>query len=255
MQNSKIEKKLLHYTGKAIADFNLIETGDKVLVCLSGGKDSFAMVRILHLLQMRSNNKFQMQIFVLNQKQPGWCDKKLRAWLEEKQLDFHIEEQDTFSIVIDKIPAGKTYCGLCSRLRRGIIYRYAKENSFDKIALGHHRDDTIQSLLMSIFFNGKIAAMPPKLLTDDKENIVIRPLILCQEQDIIKYSAEQNFPIVPCGLCNNQENLMRQKMKELIGELSKDNPKIPSNMLRALQNVNPSHLMDRKLWPFKELKK
>lgn len=248
--DSKLEKKLLHYTGKAIADFKMIETGDKVMVCLSGGKDSFTLVNLLHLLRLRSNNKFEIFAFTLDQAQPGWDDAQLRHWLEQKQIPHEILTRDTYSIVIDKIPEGKTYCSLCSRLRRGIIYRYAKERGFTKIALGHHRDDLIRTLLMSILYNGSISGMPPKLLTDDKAHIVIRPLAYCQEKDIMAYAQEKAFPIIPCNLCGSQENLTRQRVKVLIDGLAKENPKVPSNILHALSNVQPSQLMDKELWDF-----
>lgn len=251
--DSKVEKKLLHYTGKAIADYKMIKSGDRVMVCLSGGKDSFTMLTLLNLLRIRSNNKFEIFAFTLDQAQPGWEDSALRAWLEERKIPYEILTKDTYSIVTEKIPEGNTYCSLCSRLRRGIIYTYAKANGFTKIALGHHRDDLIRTLLLSILYSGKISSMPPKLLTDDKQHVVIRPLAYCQEQDIITYAAEKNFPIIPCNLCGAQDNLMRQRVKMLIDGLTKENPKIPSNILHALSNVSPSQLMDHKLWDFKAL--
>jgi tRNA 2-thiocytidine biosynthesis protein TtcA len=253
MTQSKIEKKLLHYTSKAIADFKMIETGDKVMVCLSGGKDSFTMLNILNILRVRSNYKFELFAFTLDQSQPGWDDSKLHAWLQNKNIPYEILTKDTYSIVMDKIPEGKTYCSLCSRLRRGIIYTYAKQKGFTKIALGHHRDDLIRTLLMSILYSGKISSMPPKLLTDKKEHIVLRPLAYCQENDIIAYAKEQAFPIIPCNLCGAQENLARQRVKVLIDGLTRENPKVPSNMLNALTNVNPSQLMDKELWDFNAL--
>ena len=252
---SATEKKLLHYTGKAIADFRLIETGDRVLVCLSGGKDSFTMTKILRLLQMRTNNKFELFVLTLDQAQPGWDDQHLRTWLENNKLSYEILRRDTYSIVKEKIPEGSTYCALCSRLRRGIIYTYAEKNGFNKIALGHHRDDLITTLLMSILYNGEIRSMPPKLLSDNEKNIVIRPLAYCQETDIIKYAKDNEFPIIPCNLCGSQENLVRKKVKTLIENLAKENPKIPSNILHALTSVKPSQLMDSHLWDFKNLKK
>lgn len=250
---SKIQKKLLHYTGKAIADYRLIEKGDRVLVCLSGGKDSFTMLSLLNLLRLRSNKKFDIMAFTLDQGQPGWDDTGLRAWLSQREIPHEILTRDTYSIVMDKIPEGNTYCGLCSRLRRGIIYSYAKEHGYTKIALGHHRDDLIRTLLMSIFYTGDIRSMPPKLLTDDKQHLVIRPLVYCQEKDIIKYAQEQAFPIIPCNLCGSQDNLMRQRVKVLIDGLTKENPKIPSNILHALSTVRPSQLMDKRLWDFDQL--
>ncbi|MCH9689432.1 MAG: tRNA 2-thiocytidine(32) synthetase TtcA [Gammaproteobacteria bacterium] len=247
------EKKLLHYTGKAIADFNMIQAGDRVMVCLSGGKDSFTLVTILNQLRKRAKINFDIFSFTLDQAQPGWDDSQLRAWLLERDIEHKILTRDTYSIVKDKIPEGKTYCSLCSRLRRGIIYRYAEENGFNKIALGHHRDDLIRTLLMSIFYNGDIRSMPPKLLSDNKKHIVIRPLSYVQEQDIIIYAREQDFPIIPCTLCGSQDNLARQKVAHLINKLAQENPKIPSNMLHALQSIKPSQLMDEKLWDFKNL--
>jgi tRNA 2-thiocytidine biosynthesis protein TtcA len=254
-KESAVEKKLLHYTGKAIADYNMIQTGDRVMVCLSGGKDSFTLMRILHLLQLRTNYKFELFAFTLDQAQPGWNDDGLRAWLETRKIPYQILKEDTYSIVKAKIPEGNTYCSLCSRLRRGIIYRYAEENGFNKIALGHHRDDLIRTLLMSIFYSGEIRSMPPKLLSDNKRHIVIRPLAYCQETDIIEYAKEQLYPIIPCTLCGSQENLVRQRVKVLIDQLAKDNPKIPSNMLHALSSVKLSQLMDRNRWDFKNLEK
>jgi tRNA 2-thiocytidine biosynthesis protein TtcA len=250
---SRLEKKLLHYTGKAIAEYHMIQKGDRVLVCLSGGKDSFTMLRILNLLRLRSGHKFEIFSLTLDQGQPGWQDDKLREWLKNEEIPHEILTRDTYSIVMDKVPEGNTYCGLCSRLRRGIIYTYAKEKGFNKIALGHHRDDLIRTLLMSIFYNGEIRGMPPKLLTDDKKNIVIRPLVYCQETDIIQYAQEKAFPIIPCNLCGSQENLARQRVKVLIDGLTKENPKVPSNMLHALRAICPSQLMDDKIWDFKQL--
>lgn len=248
-----VEKKLLHYAGKAIADFNMIQRGDRVMVCLSGGKDSFTLLTLLHLLKQRSNHKFELFSFTLDQAQPGWNDANVQAWLQNKKIPYEILTRDTYSIVKEKVPEGKTYCSLCSRLRRGIIYRYAEENGFNKIALGHHRDDLIRTLLMSILYTGDIRSMPPKLLSDNKKHIVIRPLCYVQEQDIIAYASEQNYPIIPCTLCGSQENLARKKIARLIDELAKDNPKIPSNMLHALQCIKPSQLMDQDLWQFKTL--
>ncbi len=252
-KESIIEKKLLHYTGKAIADFNMIQKGDRVMVCLSGGKDSYTMLRMLRLLRQRTNNKFEIFAFTLDQAQPGWDDSGLRQWLEKSAIPYLIFKEDTYSIVKDKIPEGNTYCSLCSRLRRGIIYRYAEEHGFNKVALGHHRDDLIRTLLMSICYSGEIRSMPPKLLSDNKRHIVIRPLAYCQENDIIEYAKEQQFPIIPCNLCGSQENLARQRVKVLIDQLAKENPKVPSNMLHALTSVKLSQLMDRNQWDFKHL--
>lgn len=251
---ARIEKKLLHYIGKAIADYKLIENGDRVMLCLSGGKDSFTMLTILEKLRKRSNVKFELFVFTLDQAQPGWDDSQLRAYLEERNFKYEILTADTYSIVKEKIPEGATYCSLCSRLRRGIIYSYAKEHGYNKIALGHHRDDLITTLLMSILYNGQVKSMPPKLLSDDKQNIVIRPMVYCQEADIIKYAAAQKFPIIPCNLCGSQDNLARVRVKRLIRDLAIDNPKIPSNILNSISNIQPSQLMDKKLWDFKGLR-
>ena len=253
--HTAVEKKLLHYTGKAIADYNMIQRGDRVMVCLSGGKDSFTLLTLLHTLKQRSNHKFELFSFTLDQSQPGWNDQHLRAWLEERKIPHVILTRDTYSIVKEKIPEGKTYCSLCSRLRRGIIYRYAEEHGFTKIALGHHRDDLIRTLMMSILYNGDIRSMPPKLLSDNKKHIVIRPLAYAQEKDIIQFAEEQQFPIIPCNLCGSQDNLARVRVKRLIEQLAKENPKVPSNMLHALQSVKPSQLMDQGLWSFKHLEK
>lgn len=253
-KQSAVEKKLLHYTGKAIHDFNMIETGDRVMVCLSGGKDSYTMLNLLRILRMRSHNKFEIMAFTLDQKQPGWDDAGLQDWLKDKNIPYKILAEDTYSIVKEKIPETKTYCSLCSRLRRGIIYRYAEEHGFTKIALGHHRDDLITTLMMSIMYNGEIKSMPPKLLSDNKKHIVIRPMAYCQESDIITYASEQAFPIIPCNLCGAQENLQRRFIAKMIQDLAKKNPKIPSNILHALTSVKPSQLMDASLWDFKNLK-
>lgn len=249
----RLEKKLLHYTGKAIADFRMIEKGDRVLVCLSGGKDSYTLLHILDRLRVRSRNLFSLQAFTLDQGQPGWDDTGLRAWLQERKIPHEIHHENTYRVVVDKIPEEQTYCSLCSRLRRGIIYSYASRNGFTKIALGHHRDDLIESFMMAAMYNGEIRSMPPKLLTDDKRNIVIRPLAYCQERDIAAFARAQAFPIIPCNLCGSQENMARKKVKALIGQLAAENPKIPSNLLHALTNVKGSQLMDKSLWDFKNL--
>jgi tRNA 2-thiocytidine biosynthesis protein TtcA len=249
-----ITKKLLHYTGKAISDFAMIEKGDRVMLCLSGGKDSYSLLTILNLLRKRSGNKFELFAFTLDQAQPGWDDSGMRAWMAEQKIPHEILREDTYSIVKEKIPEGKTYCSLCSRLRRGIIYRYAETHGFNKIALGHHRDDLIRTLLMSIFYGGRMSAMPPKLLSDNKKHLVIRPFVYVQEKDIIKFAQEQQFPIIPCSLCGSQDNLARVRVRKLIDDLAKENPKIPSNMLHALTNIQPSQLMDKSLWDFKGLR-
>ncbi len=252
---SRVEKKLLHYTGKAIADYNMIQAGDKVMVCLSGGKDSYTLLCMLKLLRQRFHNQFEIFAFTLDQSQPGWDDSGLRQWLTDNQIPFEILTRNTYAVVKEKIPEGKTYCSLCSRLRRGNIYNYAEKNGFTKIALGHHRDDLVRSLLMSILYNGEIKTMPPKLLSDNKRHIVIRPLAYCQEKDIIAYAKEKQFPIIPCTLCGSQDNLARKRVKRLIDELALENPKIPSNILNALGNLRVSQLMDPTVWDFKNLEK
>jgi tRNA 2-thiocytidine biosynthesis protein TtcA len=249
----RLEKKLLHYMGKAIADYNMIQKGDRLMVCLSGGKDSFTLLQLLHQLRRRSRNRFEVFSYTLDQKQPGWDDRALRAWLEERSYPYEIAAKNTYAVVTDKIPEGNTYCSLCSRLRRGTIYEYASRHGYNKIALGHHRDDLIQSLLMSILYNGQVRTMPPKLLTDDKRNIVIRPLAYCQEKDIAAYADLQGFPIIPCNLCGSQENLARKRVKRLIDDLTAENPKVPGSMLHALGKIQPSQMMDRDLWDFKNL--
>ncbi|MCH9769375.1 MAG: tRNA 2-thiocytidine(32) synthetase TtcA [Gammaproteobacteria bacterium] len=250
---SKHLKKLSHYVGKAIHDFKMIPKGERVMVCLSGGKDSYSMLSVLNHIRIESNYKFKIFAFTLDQSQPGWDDSKMRTWLEAQKIPYEILTRNTYKVVKEKIPEGKTYCSLCSRLRRGNIYQYAKENGFKTIALGHHRDDLIETLLMSICYNGQIRSMPPKLLTDDKKHLVIRPLIYCQEKDIIKYANEQQFPIIPCNLCGSQENLTRVRIRKLIRELANENPKVPSNVLHALSSIHPSQLMDRNLWDFDQL--
>jgi len=252
-QLAKLEKRLLHHTGKAIADFDMIQEGDRVMLCLSGGKDSFTLLYLLNQLRIRSNNKFELFSFTLDQGQPGWDDSRLRAWMDTQNIPYEIYKQDTYSVVIDKVPENKTYCSLCSRLRRGSIYTYAAKHGYTKIALGHHRDDMIQSLMMSILYNGEIKSMPPKLLTDNKDHILVRPLAYCQEKDIAAFAELMEFPIIPCNLCGSQENLARQRIKKLINNLGEENDNIPSNMLHALQAVQPSQLMDQRHWDFKNL--
>ncbi len=252
---TELEKKLKHYTGKAISKYNMIQAGDRVMVCLSGGKDSFTMLHILRELQKRAKIDFEIFAFTLDQAQPGWDDSGLRAWLTDRNIRHEILSRDTYSIVKEKIPEGQTYCSLCSRLRRGIIYRYAEEHGYNKIALGHHRDDLIRTLLMSILYNGEIRAMPPKLLSDNKKNIVIRPLAFCQEKDIAEFARLMEYPIIPCNLCGSQQNLMRVKVRKLIESLAEENPKVPSNILHAISSIKPSQLMDDSLWNFKDLEK
>ena len=253
MSRAKLESKLMNYMKKAMNDYGMVRTGARVMVCLSGGKDSFTLLYLLNKLRIISNNKFELHSFTLDQQQPGWDDTGLRDWLDNANIPHTILSRDTYSIVTDKIPEGKTYCSLCSRLRRGIIYRWARENGYDTIALGHHRDDLIETVLMSMFYNGQIKSMPPKLKTDDGKHLLVRPLALCQEADIMAFAQHMNYPIIPCNLCGSQKNLTRMRVKSLIKHLAGENPKVPSNMLRSLSNVKPSQLMDKTLWDFKGL--
>lgn len=250
---SRIEKKLFHYFCKAAHDYRMIQKGDRVMACLSGGKDSYTLVKMLLMLRTKMRYGFELFVYTLDQSQPGWDDTAMRDWLRDHQVDFEIETRNTYAVVKEKIPENKTYCSLCSRLRRGNIYRYAEEHGFNKVALGHHRDDLIQTLLMSMCYSGQIRSMPPKLLTDSKKQIVIRPLAYCQEKDILAYAKEQSYPIIPCTLCGSQDNLKRQKIKQLLQNLTDDNPKVPSNLLHALQSVQPSQLMDHAYWDFRTL--
>jgi len=250
---NQLESKLIHYAKQAMHDFRMIKPGAKVLVCVSGGKDSFTMLHVLNKIRVESNHSFTLKAFTLDQQQPGWDDTALRDWYESNGIDYEILSKDTYSIVTDKIPEGKTYCSLCSRLRRGIIYRYAEDNGFDTVALGHHRDDIIETYLMSILYNGQTKSMPPKLLTDNGKHLVIRPLAFCQERDIEAFASLMQYPIIPCNLCGSQKNLTRKKVKALIASLAAENPKVPSNMLRAVSNIKPSQLMDHNLWDFKSL--
>jgi len=250
---TKIGQKLKHYTGKAIADYNMIQKDDRVLICLSGGKDSFAMAKILQALQLRSKTNFTLHVLSVAKGLPGWNEQEITDWLTTNKFDFTILKTNIFAIVQAKEREKDSYCVLCSRLRRGYIYAFAKEHGYNKIALGHHRDDLINSLLMSIFYNGTIGSMPPKLLTQDKKLIVIRPMAYCQEKDIINYAQEQGFPLTAKGICGAKENHTRQNIGKMVQELAKLNPKIPANILSSLKNVRPSQLIDQKLWDFKNL--
>ena len=250
----RLEKWLLRHTGKAIIDYRMIEEGDTVLVCVSGGKDSYTLLTLLMLLQQRAPVKFRLIAMNLDQKQPGFPADVLPGYFEKIGVDFRIVEQDTYSVVKEKIPEGKTTCSLCSRLRRGIIYRTAKELGANKIALGHHRDDMVHTLFLNLLFGGKLKAMPPKLLTDDGAHVVIRPLAYCSEADIAKYARGMEFPIIPCNLCGSQENLQRQKIREMMQEWDQRYPGRTEAVFTALQNVVPSHLADRELFNFEGLR-
>ncbi|MEO9945395.1 tRNA 2-thiocytidine(32) synthetase TtcA [Paraglaciecola sp.] len=249
----KNRKRIRHFTGKAIADFNMIEEGDKVMVCLSGGKDSYTMLDVLLYKQKVAPISFSIVAVNLDQKQPGFPEHILPKYLTELGVDFEIVEEDTYSIVVDKVPEGKTTCALCSRLRRGILYKTASRLGATKIALGHHRDDMLETLMLNMFYGGQLKSMPPKLVSDDGKHIVIRPLAYCAEQDIAEYSANMGFPIIPCNLCGSQENLQRKKIKGMLQDWQQRFPGRIENMARALQNVVPSHLADNNIFAFEHL--
>ena len=253
-ETHKLEKRLCRQMGQAISDFNLIEEGDRIMVCMSGGKDSYGMLDILLKMKARAPVDFELVAVNLDQKQPGFPEHILPAYLKELGVEFYIETQDTYSIVKDKIPEGKTMCSLCSRLRRGILYRVARELKCNKLALGHHRDDMLQTFFLNMFFGGKLKGMPPKLVSDNGEFMVIRPLAYVAESDLIRWAAHRQFPIIPCTLCGSQENLQRLQVGNMLREWQKKYPGRIENMFSALQNVVPSHLMDAKLHGFKDLK-
>ena len=252
-EENKLAKKLCRLAGEAIGDFNMIEAGDKVMVCVSGGKDSYAMLDILLKLQSRSPVNFDLVAVNLDQKQPGFPQEILPNYLRHLQVPFHIEEQDTYSIVKRVIPDGKTTCGLCSRLRRGILYRVADELGATKIALGHHREDILETMLLNFFYGGQLKSMPPKLQSDDGKHMVIRPLAYVPEKYLERYAQDQQFPIIPCNLCGSQPNLQRHAMKELLKDWQKKHPGRVESMFKALTQVVPSHLMDHELFNFKDL--
>jgi tRNA 2-thiocytidine biosynthesis protein TtcA len=253
-ETHKLEKRLCRLAGQAIGDYRMIEPGDKVMVCLSGGKDSYSLLDILLKLQKRAPVAFDIVAVNLDQKQPGFPEHVLPDYLRALGVPFHIEEQDTYSIVKDKIPEGKTMCSLCSRLRRGILYRVADELGATRIALGHHRDDMLQTLFLNMFFGGKLKGMPPKLVSDDGRHVVIRPLAYVPEKDLARWAEAQRFPIIPCTLCGSQENLQRKQVGAMLKDWDKRFPGRLDNMLHALQNVVPSHLADGTLYDYKGLK-
>ena len=250
----KLEKRLCRQVGQAIMDFNMIEEGDRVMVCVSGGKDSYGMLDILIKMQQRAPISFELIAVNLDQKQPGFPDHILPAYLKQLGVPFHIETQDTYSIVKKVIPEGKTMCSLCSRLRRGILYRVADELKITKIALGHHRDDILQTFFLNMFFGGKLKGMPPKLVSDDGGHIVIRPLANVAEKDLTRWAAHRQFPIIPCTLCGSQENLQRKQIGNMLREWEKQYPGRTETMFTSLQNVVPSHLMDPKHHNFKDIR-
>jgi tRNA 2-thiocytidine biosynthesis protein TtcA len=249
-ENNKLQKRLRANVGKAISDYNMIEDNDTVMVCLSGGKDSYSMLDILLGLQKSAPISFKIVAINLDQGQPGFPKHILPEYLNSLGVEYKIIEEDTYSTVKRVIEEGKTTCGLCSRLRRGILYRVAKEIGASKIALGHHRDDILETLFLNMFYGGKLKGMPAKLVSDDGNNIVIRPLAYCAEKDLIQYAELKKFPIIPCNLCGSQPNLQRQVIKEMLNEWSKKYPGRIQTMFRAMQNIVPSHLMDTKQFDF-----
>lgn len=254
LEFNKLQKRLRRQVGTAIVDYNMIEDGDKVMVCLSGGKDSYTMLDILLGLQKTAPIKFEIVAVNMDQKQPGFPEHVLPEYLTALGVPFHIIEKDTYSIVKEIIPEGKTTCGLCSRLRRGTLYSFADEIGATKIALGHHRDDIIETLFLNMFYGGKLKAMPPKLLSDDKRNVVIRPLAYCKEEDIIDFAVQKGFPIIPCNLCGSQENLQRQVIKDMLIGWEKQYPGRTETLFSAIKNVAPSQLADNSLFNFSNLR-
>ncbi len=253
LEFNKLQKRLRRNVGQAIADFNMVEEGDKIMVCLSGGKDSYGMLDILLNLQRTAPVHFDLVAVNMDQKQPGFPEHVLPEYLDGLGVEYHIVEKDTYSIVKSVIPEGKTTCGLCSRLRRGTLYGFAEEIGATKIALGHHRDDIVETLFLNMFYSGRLKAMPPKLLSDDKRNILIRPLAYCKERDLAAFAQYKQFPIIPCNLCGSQENLQRQNIKSMLNGWEKEAPGRVDTIFGALQRVSPSQLADQNLFNFKDL--
>jgi len=251
---NKLQKRLRRNVGSAIEDFNMIEDGDKVMVCLSGGADSYTLLDILLNLKLSAPVNFELVAVNLDQKQPDFPEHVLPEYLTNLGVPFHVLEQDTYSVVKEIVPEGKTTCGLCSRLRRGALYAFAKKNGFTRIALGHHRDDIIETLFLNLFYGGKLKGMPPKLLSDDGENVVIRPLAYCKEEDIKEYAEYKGFPIIPCNLCGSQDNLQRQAIKGMLREWDRKFPGRMETIFASMQNIIPSHLADTDLFDFKSLR-
>ena len=253
LELNKLQKRLRRNVGNAIVDYNMIEEGDKVMACVSGGKDSFAMLDILLNLQQTAPIDFEVIAVNMDQKQPGFPEHILPEYLSKKGVPYHIVEKDTYSIVKEKIPEGRTTCGLCSRLRRGTLYAFAEKIGATKIALGHHRDDIVETMFLNMFYGAKLKAMPPKLRSDDKRNVVIRPLAYCKEDDLIRYADIKQFPIIPCNLCGSQENLQRQNIKSMLNQWEKDQPGRVQNVFNAIKNIAPSQLADINLFNFNDL--
>jgi len=252
-ESNKLAKRLRRNVGQAIMDYQMIHEGDRVMVCLSGGKDSYTMLDMLMQLQRKAPVRFELHALNLDQKQPGFPEHVLPEYLRRIGVPFTILEQDTYSVVKRNIPEGKTMCSLCSRLRRGALYSHAKAHGFTKIALGHHRDDIVNTFFLNLFFGGKLSAMPPKLLSDDGDNVVIRPLAYCREDDLAEYAEQQQFPIIPCTLCGSQENLQRKQVKKMLSRWEQEYPGRTETIFRALSNVAPSQLADPKLFDFASL--
>ena len=250
---NKLRKRLHRTAGQAIADYDMIQDGDKIMVCLSGGKDSYTLLDILLHLKEHAPINFDILAVNLDQKQPDFPEDILPNYLSELGVPFHIIEEDTYSQVQSRVPEGKTTCGICSRLRRGVLYGFARDNGVTKIALGHHRDDIVETLFLNMFFGSKIKAMPPKLLSDDKQNILIRPLAYTKESDIERYAAIREFPIIPCNLCGSQPNMQRQNIKQMLQTWDKEQPGRVENIFRSLQNISPSQMADGELFDFKNL--
>ena len=253
IQLAKLEKRLRRNVGQAIAEYNMIEEGDKIMVCLSGGKDSYALLSILMKLKESAPISFELVAVNLDQKQPGFPEHILPQYLDSLGIEYHVIEENTYAIVKDKIPEGKTTCSLCSRLRRAVLYKTAKNLGATKIALGHHRDDIIETLMLNMFYGGKIKAMPAKLVSDNGEHVVIRPLAFCKESELIQYGELKQFPIIPCNLCGSQPNLQRQNIKRMLQEWHEQSPGRIESMFTAIRNVVPSHLCDNNLFDFKNI--
>lgn len=250
LESNKLQKRLRRNVGKAVADYRMIEEGDRIMVCLSGGKDSYAMLDILMNLQKNAPVQFELVAVNLDQKQPGFPEQVLPNYLDTLDIEYHILEKDTYSIVTSKIPEGKTYCSLCSRLRRGTLYGFAEQIGATKIALGHHRDDIVETLFLNMFYQGKLKAMPPKLLSDDKRNVLIRPLAYCKESDLVALAELRQFPIIPCNLCGSQAGLQRNAVKEMLTQWERQFPGRIDAIFGAIKNVAPSQLADTSLFDF-----